>query len=520
MLSTVSGFAALVWPPSAIALCAMFLFGRKYWPAVFFAAALVNWTAQAPVPVAGAIAVGNTLAGVFAAEFLRRRTFSPTLEHLGDVFGLILVAVFASLLSSLTGVASLFFGQVIGAEAIGPTWQAWFVGDALGFLIFAPVIFTWATRPMVMLTRTAWLQAAVLIAGVACLSWIIFCDDGRSGLSRFPISFAVYPFVIWAALQFGPVLSASTVLLIAAISVWGTVEGTGPFSGSTLAQNLFFLEGFQAVLAITGMVLAAVVSERKHALNVSEERFRLLVEGVRDYSILMLDPQGRIVSWNDGAREIKGYHSSEIIGQHFSKFCSASDVAAGKPKMQLVVASATGRFEVDGLRIKKDGTSFWANVVITALRDDQGELVGFSKITRDLSDRKRADDEFKQAYGDLEVRLHQAQQAIQSRDEFLSNASHELKTPLTPLLLQLQMVKVAVQKASYALPLGQMDRSLQMLDKCEIQTKRLIALIEELLDLTQISSGKLELKPVEADLSKTAREVIERFGPEAKRSAD
>ena len=119
-------------------------------------------------------------------------------------------------------------------------------------------------------------------------------------------------------------------------------------------------------------------------LRQSEERFRLIVQNVRDYAIFMLDPQGYIETWNEGARRIKGYSEQEIIGRHFSTFYPREDVERGKPPRELEVAAREGRFEDEGWRIRKDGSSFWANVVITALRDARGRLVGYGKITRDL----------------------------------------------------------------------------------------------------------------------------------------
>ncbi len=118
----------------------------------------------------------------------------------------------------------------------------------------------------------------------------------------------------------------------------------------------------------------------------SEERFRLLVERVKDYAIFMLTPEGRVASWNDGAQHIKGYTAREIVGEHVSRFYEAEAIARRWPEHELAVARKTGRFEDEGWRVRKDGTRFWANVVITALHDDAGELYGFAKVTRDLTD--------------------------------------------------------------------------------------------------------------------------------------
>ncbi len=124
----------------------------------------------------------------------------------------------------------------------------------------------------------------------------------------------------------------------------------------------------------------------------NEGLFRLLVEGVKDYAIFLLDPQGRVSTWNSGAERIKGYTSAEIIGQHFSRFYPQEAVESGKPGHELEIAAEEGRFEEEGWRIRKDGSRFWANVVITALRDKNGELLGFTKVTRDFTDRRKTDE--------------------------------------------------------------------------------------------------------------------------------
>jgi formate hydrogenlyase transcriptional activator len=137
------------------------------------------------------------------------------------------------------------------------------------------------------------------------------------------------------------------------------------------------------------------ITERKQAetdLRQSEERFRLLVEGAIDYAIFILDPQGRVATWNSGAQRIKGYTAVEILGQHFSTFYPQESIERGKPQHELEVAAAQGRFEDEGWRIRKDGSRFWANVIISALRGQNGQLIGFSKVTRDFTDRKRAEE--------------------------------------------------------------------------------------------------------------------------------
>ena len=152
------------------------------------------------------------------------------------------------------------------------------------------------------------------------------------------------------------------------------------------------------------------ISEHKQSeqvLRESEERFRALVKGVKDYAIFMLDPDGRVLTWNDGAEHIKGYRPDEIIGKHFSCFYPKEDVEHGKPDQGLGIAKIEGRFEEEGQRVRKDGSVFWANVVITALRDDAGNLRAFTKVTRDITERKGAEEELVKTQHELEKKVEQ-----------------------------------------------------------------------------------------------------------------
>jgi len=157
----------------------------------------------------------------------------------------------------------------------------------------------------------------------------------------------------------------------------------------------------------------------RRELAESEERHRLLVSEIKDYGIFMLDPEGRVMTWNDGAERLKGYKAAEIIGHHISRFFTDEDIRAGQPWQEIATAAAEGRVEAEGWRVRKDGSLFWGNEIMTAVRDPDGSLRGFAKIVRDLTERKRAEDELRQARDELEVR-------VQVRTAELSRALEDL----------------------------------------------------------------------------------------------
>ena len=217
---------------------------------------------------------------------------------------------------------------------------------------------------------------------------------------------------------------------------------------------------------------------------------RLLVESVRDYAIFALDPTGHVISWNIGAQRIKGYQANEIIGRHFSAFYPQEDIDRGKPDWELTVAADVGRFEDEGWRLRKDGSMFWANVVITALRDERGELVGYAKVTRDLTERKRSEE---RAIADAH-RVALAEAANRAKSEFLAAMSHELRTPLNAIGGYADLMSLGIRgpvNAEQRVDLERIRRSQQ----------HLLGIINDILNFSRVESGQLnyDIAPIRMD---------------------
>jgi PAS domain S-box-containing protein len=249
-----------------------------------------------------------------------------------------------------------------------------------------------------------------------------------------------------------------------------------------------------------------------------EETYRLLVAGIKDYAIFMLDPKGYVATWNEGAKKIKGYQAHEIIGKHFSEFYTEEE-KGWKPEYELKVAAEVGSFEDEGWRLKKDGSRFWANVIITAIRDEEGRLLGFSKVTRDLTDRKKAEESLTRIKNELErtvAKLNESvaelysevehrknieeelleknkelQQSNADLEQFAYAASHDLKEPLRMIASYSYLLS---KKAE-----GKDEESDQFVKFIKDGISHMQSLIDGLLEYSRI--GKNEIKFEKTDLN-------------------
>src|SRR5438876_7388542 len=223
------------------------------------------------------------------------------------------------------------------------------------------------------------------------------------------------------------------------------------------------------------------------------EQFHILVDSVEEYAIYMLDSSGNVVTWNTGAQKIKGYTAEEIIGKNFACFYTAEDVAADKPQSNLREAARRGHIRDQGLRVRKNGTTFEAEVILTALRDANGNIRGYSKVTRDITDQIRS--------RESEAEKIAAQKASKAKDDFLAALSHELRTPLTPALAAATYLEDNAEKIPQ-----EFVEDVQLIKR---NVKLEARLIDDLLDLTRITRGKLRLDLETCDAHTIIRNAID-----------
>lgn len=424
--------ATPVWPPTGIALAALLLFGYRLWPAIFAAAFFVNITTEGSAATSLGIAAGNTLEGLIGAALVQRfaggrRAF----DRPETIFRwTILAAIVAPAASATIGVGSLTLGHFADASNFWAIWRTWWLGDAAGALIVAPALILWADPAPLRWSRRQLVEAALMAAVLLAVSGWVFGVPFQWGVRTYPLPFAL-PLLAWAGFRLGRRGTSAGVLALSFLAIWGTLQGQGSFAQRNKEESLLLLQIFLAVSSATALAVAASVQERKDA----EETLSLLaaaVEGSED-AIIVLALDGTITRWNKAAEALYGYTEAEARGQPIT-ILIPEDLRQEEVQIfsRLVRGERIEHYETR--RRKKNGTLVEVSISISPVKDRYGRLVAVSKMYRDITERRRVQEEIIRLNADLENRVQERtarlESAVGELESFTYTVAHDLRAPL------------------------------------------------------------------------------------------
>jgi len=518
----VSGFATLVWPPAGIALAALLIWGLGLWPGIFLGAFLINLITGAPVPVALAMAMGNTLEAILAVYLLKRLiNFEPSLNKLSDVFGLIIIGgLFLPVVAATVGTSSLFLAGMIKFNAYLPTWLAWWSGDVLGILIITPLLLvikeSWPFR----FSFRQLVEAALALLFLIFSCLLIF-NSPFLGFDPniLPVTYAVAPALFWAALRFGKLGAVISVFVLATISIWGTYLGLGPFARESLSHSLTFLQGFLGTMSAVFLIIAAMNEQLKMKISGQEKTLYLrneqlekdrmkdeiMLESIGE-GLIVLDNQGKIILMNKQAEIMLGWEFKDTADKDFMEVFPLED-ETGKPislkdrpsqvPLDFGAKASAKRYYA----IKKNKTRFPIEMTVTSLLVN-GQITGAIDIFRDITEEDKLQHQKK------EQLVHKIQMEKKER-EFLSMASHQL---MTPLALIEGSISMAISGKYGKLSQETKDLLTQSLSG----SKRMVNLIKTLLTTSRVESGSVKIDKKDFNLTPLLLEVYKDFMDSAK----
>jgi PAS domain S-box-containing protein len=396
-LASVHASITPVWPPTGIAIASLLLGGLRLWPGVFVGALIANVLTSGSMASSLGIAAGNTLEALAGAWLVGRwGGGEDSFDRPRDVaVFVILAALAATTLSATVGVMTLWGLGEAGAAGLGPMWLTWWLGDAGGALLVAPVLLLWGRDPKPDWDRRARLEWASLLGSLLAVLFLVFGGRLRNAVGNPAIAFLTVPMLLWAALRFGPRETATAMVVLAAGAIWGTLSGTGPFVKEDRNASLLLLQLFMGVLSVMTLVLAAVVRERERArleLRESEARTQLILDTALD-GVITLDDSGKIADWNPQAEKIFGWARAEAVGRPFVELALPPDSRErhlqGLARYLESRDAAYLNRRIEVLALRRDGHRFASELSVVPMT--MGGKIFFSTFVRDISARKQAE---------------------------------------------------------------------------------------------------------------------------------
>ncbi len=431
LLPAINPAATPLWPPTGFALALVLLRGYRIWPAILVGSFSPYLMAGGRSPLElGPVGISTPLAA-FAGTWLISR-WSNSYQTFGTPSSIAKFAIISfaptTMISSTIALAGFILANKLSFSDSVVTWITWWLADAAGTLVIAPVVVLWAMMPLRSFSKWSLLESVavfilVSVIGIVAYSPLIGSNLVSNDLNvplryRSLLGFLVLLPLMWAGLRGNQRNVATAALIFFGIAVWGFSVGSDPFPKTDLNAALLSLLVLSISVSVPPLALAAAIATRQNAeahllsvrdqlthqiertnlaLNGAKRHFQILIEGVVDYAIFALDKEGRVASWNSGAQKIMGYTAEEIIGKNFGIFYRPDERRAGAPNRALELASQRGKHEVEGWRIRKNGTPFFITGSVSSVHDDAGNLVGFANVLRDATERRDAQEKLVQA---------------------------------------------------------------------------------------------------------------------------
>jgi PAS domain S-box-containing protein len=485
-----------LWPPSGIAVAAIFLLGRWTWPGVFLGACLANYTIATPLLPSLTIGFGNTLAALVGAEILRRLPdFRADFSRIKDVLLFTLCAgAFDPAVAASLGVTSLWSTGLLPAAGVPSAWWAWWAGDAVGVLTVAPLLFALYLRPRRLPPAAALAEGALMLGCFLLFGYYVLWANEA-------FRFLVYPLSVWAAIRARHLGVCTLGLTLVCFSLPLLILKAAPeahFTQEALLAILGEMQLFLVTSNLTGMLLAADITSRSRAeseLADREERLRVILSNSPDIIVA----QDTNLRYTFVANPQLGFAAKDVIGRTDDELLAPKEVEFLKRIKQRVLSTGESAHLEMPLKAK-DGTTEHFEGSWVPKRDARGTINGLIGYFRNITERKQAQ-ETHSAYVESE-RVNRA------KDQFIATLSHELRTPLTAILAWVQMIKS-----------GQLDATAERMGILAIEDCALTQnqLINDLLDVSRIVTGKLVLKPSRVSVTDVLRAAVDTVRPSAEK---
>jgi PAS domain S-box-containing protein len=407
LLPAINPAATPLWPPTGVALTFMLLRGYRVWPAIlvssFFAVAssfsanavssgtmTASWLFQST-----SIAIGTTLAALAGAWLINHRSYGAKtfFTPLGIGRFVLIAFVPTAMMSSASAILGQLFASDLNLSSLVVPSVGWLLADAAGTILIVPVIVLWAMPPRQTVAKWDLLETTTILVAATVIGAITFIPVTIGAFNELlsqqrQFSFLILLPLIWAGLRGNQRAAATAALIFCGLAAWSSPpDASGSLAATGLNGSLLFLLVLSISTSVASLLLSAVIAEYGDRQEGAKRRFQIFVESVSDYAIFALDPSGRVASWNSTAQKIIGYTSEEIVGKHLGILYRPDERRSGVPNRALELA-VQGRHEVEGWRTRKNGTPFFVTGVLTAIRDDNANLIGFASVIRDATERR------------------------------------------------------------------------------------------------------------------------------------